>query len=225
MRNRSQKPRVKPPGVFSRLASAVCGRTQRLIQAGDALPLVVATYPRQNSWFASELSDALRLTFPALPNRITNSYEDALAQVPSVVVADLRSSNSCTCLGHHHPTVIHSRLTRALQADTGGRIGEIDLAVGAIRKWNPLPLAGLAAACSDDGPEYFEEIRFHAALLAVFLHELEHVAYPDRSETEVRMRSNRFFVDAVGELLGIEFGLGSGMPGPLTVEHRHLAHA
>jgi hypothetical protein len=115
-------------------------------------------------------------------------------------------------------------LTRALQADTGGRIGEIDLAVGAIREWNPLPLAGLAAACNDDGPESFEEIRFHVALLAVFLHELEHVAYPERPEAEVRVRSNCFFVDAVGELLGVEFGLASGIPGPLTVEHRHLAH-
>lgn len=223
MKKRLQKPRANGPRVWRRLASAVCGKAQRLIHAGDALPFVVATYPRQSSWFAVELSDALRLTFPALPSRITDSYGDALSRVPSVVVADLREANSCTCLGHHHPSLIHSRLTRSLQADTGGSVGEIDLAVGSIRTWNPLPLAGLAAACKDDGPQVFEDIRFHAALLAVFLHELEHVAYPERAEAEIRTRSNQFFVDAVSELLGFEFSIAAELPE--TVDHAHVAHA
>jgi hypothetical protein len=209
MRRRSQRQQARMPGLLSRLVGAVCGRTQRLITAGPSLPLVVATYPRQNGWLAAELSNSLRFTFPALTEDVKKDYCDALARGPAVVVAELRLANVCRCLGHHHPEVLHSPLTKSLQADTGGSIGEIDLAVGSIRKWNPLPLASLAAACNESLRDSFEEVRFHAALLAVFLHELEHMVYPDRAEDEIRSRSNRFYVDAVGELLGIQFGLAS----------------
>ena len=211
------------PGLLSRMVGAVCGRAQHLITAGPSLPLVLATYPRQNSWLAAELSNSLRMTFPALTEDVKRGYRDALARVPSVIVAELRLANVCSCLGHHHPEVIHSPLTRSLQADTGGTIGEIDLAVGSIRDWNPLPLAGLAAACNESLRDSFEEVRFHAALLAVFLHELEHLAYPERPEDEIRRRSNRFFVDSVGELLGIQFGLASDQSPPLFGGQPHFA--
>lgn len=191
--------------------------------AGPSLPLVVATYPRQNKWLAVELSNSLRFTFPALTEEVTRGYREALARVPSLIVAELRLANVCSCLGHHHPEVIHSALTRGLQADTGGTIGEIDLAVGSIREWNPLPLAGLAAACNESFRGSFEEVRFHAALLAVFLHELEHVAYPNKPEDEIRQRSNRFFVEAVGELLGFQFGLASDVPMHLIGKQPHFA--
>ena len=223
MRRRAQRRRVRMPGLFSRLLGAVCGRTQRLITAGPSLPLVLATYPRQNSWLAAELSNSLRFTVPALTNEVTQGYRDALSRAPSVIVAELRLANVCSCLGHHHPEVNHSQLTKSLQADTGCAIGEIDLAVGSIREWNPLPLAGLAAACNGSLRDSFEEVRFRAALLAVFLHELEHVAYPERPEEDIRRRSNRFFVDAVGELLGVQFGLASDKSQHLFVEQPHFA--
>jgi hypothetical protein len=223
MRRRSQRRQVQTPGLISRMVGAMCGRAQRLIAAGPSLPLVLATYPRQNGWLAAELSNSLRFTFPALTAAVKGDYGDALARVPSVIVAELRLANACSCLGHHHPELTHSPLTKSLQADTGGAIGEIDLAVGTIRQWNPLPLAGLAAACNESLRDSFEEVRFHAALLAVFLHELEHVAYPERSEDEIRRRSNRFFVDAVGELLGVQFGLTSDESAHLLVEQPHFA--
>lgn len=222
MRKRLQRRRVRMPGFFSRMVGAVCGRAQHLITAGPSLPLVLATYPRQKSWLALELSNSLRITFPALTEDVKQGYRDALARVPSVIVAELRLANVCNCLGHHHPEVIHSSLTRSLKADTGGSIGEIDLAVGSIREWNPLPLAGLAAAGNESLRDSFEEVRFHAALLAVFLHELEHVAYPERPEDEIRQRSNRFFVDAVGELAGIQFGLAASST-PLLNSQPHFA--
>lgn len=222
MGRRSLKVRANSAGLLSRFASAICGRSQLLIKAGDDLPLVVATYQRSEARFANELSDSLRFTFPALSNAVTCNYREALASAPSVIVADLRSINACTCLGHHHPAVSHSRLTRTLQVDTGGKVGEIDLAVSAIRHWNPLPLAALAAACNDDRLGSFEEVRFHVALLSVFLHELEHVAFPERPEPEIRNRSNRFFVSAVSELLGVEFGLASGFTAGTMLDQPHF---
>lgn len=223
MRRRSQRRRVRMPGLLSRIVGAVCGRTQQLITAGPSLPLVLATYPRQNGWLAVELNNALRFTFPALTEDVTHDYRDALARVPSVIVAELRLANVCSCLGHHHPELTHSPLTKSLQADTGGAIAEIDLAVGSIREWNPLPLAGLAAACNESLRDSFEDVRFHAALLAVFLHELEHVAYPDKPEDEIRRRSNRFFADAVGELLGVQFGLAPDKLPRLINQQPHFA--
>ena len=223
MRRRLQRRRVRMPGLLSRLAGALYGRAQHLITAGPLLPLVLATYPRQSRWLAIELSNSLRITFPALTEEVKQGYFDALARVPSVIVAELRLENVCSCLGHHHPEVIHSPLTRSLQADTGGTIGEIDLAVGSIREWNPLPLAGLAVACNDRLRDSFEEVRFHAALLSVFLHEMEHAAYPERPENEIRQRSNLFFANAVGELLGIQFGLAAEQSTPLLVGRPHFA--
>lgn len=223
MRSRSRRRGVPTPGLLSRMLGAVCGRAQEVIAAGPSLPLVLATYPRQSRWLAAELSSALRFTFPALPEDVKRGYRDALARVPSLIVAELRLANVCSCLGHHHPEAAHGPLTKSLQADTGGAIGEIDLAVGSIREWNPLPLAGLAALCNESSRDSFQEIRFHAALLAVFLHELEHMAYPDRPEDEIRGRSNRFFVDAVGELLGIQFGLAPDNPAHLLGEQPHFA--
>ena len=89
--------------------------------------------------------------------------------------------------------------------------------------WSCLPRAGLAAACNGSLRDSCEEVRFRAALLAVFLHELEHVAYPERPEEDIRRRSNRFFVDAVGELLGVQFGLASDKSQHLFVEQPHFA--
>ena len=207
-------------GLLSRLVESLLGKGEMLIAAGDALPLVVASYPRGRFWFASSLSDVLRFTFPGLPAELRRAYADTLAELPPVVVADLRRRNVCACLGHHHHQAAHSSLTRRLAADTGGGIGEIDLAVEAIRAWNPLPLAGLAAACNHDIEPLSDDIRFRSALLSVFLHELEHVAFPARSESEVRRRSNRFFVDVVAAQIGGEFGLAPHVDA-LVVETAH----
>ena len=175
MRVRRRWNRPGSSGLLAGFAERIVGKGEALIAAGDSLPLVVASYPRGRSWFAASLGDVLRFTFPSLPAALRSAYADVLAKLPPVVVADLRRRNVCTCLGHHHPQSAHSLLARRIAADTGGGIGEIDLAVEAIRAWNPLPLAGLAAACNEDVARLSEDVRFRAALLSVFLHELEHV--------------------------------------------------
>ncbi len=207
VRRRRKQAGAGPSGLLARFAEAIVGKGETLIAEGDSLPLVVASYPRGRAWFASSLRDVLRFTYPGLPAALREAYSEVLAQIPPVVVADLRRRNVCTCLGHHHPQATHGGLARRIAADTGGGIGEIDLAVEAIRAWNPLPLAGLAAACNEDVAPLSEDIRFRSALLSVFLHELEHLAFPNRPEAEVRRRSNRFFIGTVAAQIGGEFGL------------------
>lgn len=207
---------IHPRGLLAEVIDRLRGRDQLLIQAGGELPLVVASYPRGSYGFATSLQSALGPTFRLISPSIRDTYREVLMRIPSVVVALLRARNRCTCLGHHHIPGTESRLARRLSADTGRRAGEIDLAVEAIRQWEPLPLSGLAVAGGWElvAHPYRAELeyhRFHTALLSVFLHELEHLAYPDRPEAEIRLRSNEFYLAAVREFVAAEFGATFGI--------------
>jgi hypothetical protein len=215
---RHRLPRIHPRGLLLQLYDYIRGHDQLLIQAGDELPLIVASYPRGRTWFATSLQSALCSIFRSLPSGQREGYRDVLDRVPSLVVAELRRVNACGCLGHHHPPGTESRLARRLSADTGLRVGEIDLAIPSIRSWQPLPLAALAAAvaASEHSPRgetnaELEYRRFHTAVLAVFLHELEHLAFPDRPEQAVRRRSDEFYGSAMRDYVREEYGVAFGI--------------
>ena len=212
---RHRRERAHAAGLFRQLLSRVVGKGQALISAGDELPLVLARYPRGRSKLADSLRDAVKHTFPALPAPIRSLYQDVLQRATPVVIADLRGRNPCTCLGHHHPPSSQSVFARGFAAETGRKVGEIDLAIDAIRAWEPLPLSGLAAEawvpeCDRVSKTEFSQARFHAALLSVFLHELEHLAFPEHTEHQVRERSNGFYVSALRAQLSRDFGLEFG---------------
>lgn len=203
--------RVRPKALAVELAERLLGRGERLIRTGEEMPLVVAGYPRGSARLAAALSESLRFTLPSLPQPVRDSYRSVLAELPSVIVADLRKHNTCSCLGHHHQSATLAS-TRQLSSDTGASVGEIDLAVEAIRAWEPLPLATLAVPASDRKTRTrLADLRFHVGLLSVFLHELEHVAFPERAESEIRARSDDFYRRALraqlNSELGAEFGL------------------
>ena len=102
-------------------------------------------------------------------------------------------------------------MARRLAGDTGLRVGEIDLAVEAIRRWEPLPLAALAAQPSAVNCPELEEFRFHIALLTIFFHEMEHLAFPERREQEVRKRSTGFYAASLREFFSQELGVSYGI--------------
>lgn len=213
--------RVRPKGLLAEFAERLIGRGQVLLSTGDRYPLILAVYPRGRAWFADSLRSALLYTLPALPQTLRAGYDEAFDRLPSLVVADLRRRNLCACLGHHHPPPSDGPIARRLAVETGGRVGEIDLAVEAIREWAPLPLSNLAAEqfvppADSESKLVYGRIRFHAALLSVLLHELEHVAFPDRDEGSIRRRSDDFYQDALGYLLAEEFGASFGIGARLT---------
>lgn len=209
--------RVRPKSLAVEFAERLLGRGEHLICAGDGLPLIVASYPRGKARFASALAESVRLTLPSLPPPIRGSYRSILDALPSVVVADLRKRNVCECLGHHHPSNTLAT-ARRLTIDTGGRVGEIDLAVEAIRCWEPLPIATRAVGTMNRGARLrLDDLRFHVGLLSVLLHELEHVAFPSRPESQIRARSDQFYRDALAAQLLTEFGAGFGFDAPLAV--------
>jgi hypothetical protein len=204
--------------LLLQLYDRIRGRDQLLIQAGDELPLVVASYPKGRAWFGASLQSALCSIFRSLSSEQRAVYREALDRTPSMVVVELRRANACGCLGHHHPPGTESRLARRLAADTGLVVGEIDLAVQSIREWQPLPLAALAAAVAAteqssraETSAELEYRRFHTALLAVFLHEIEHLAFPARPEQAVRRRSDEFYLSAMRDYVRVEYGVAYGI--------------
>jgi hypothetical protein len=57
-------------------------------------------------------------------------------------------------------------------------------------------------------------MHFEAAILAVLLHELHHLAFPDKNEREIRITSNQFYTDVMRELVMRESGHDYGMATP-----------
>jgi hypothetical protein len=193
--------RVHDPGHVHRLLEWLRGSEQTLVRGAKDWPLLLLRYPRGGRAVAAELREAWLHTLPALASPLAASYREMLGRLPALVVVLLRERNVCTCLGHHHPQGTESRLTRRLAADVGGEVGEIDLAWESIRQWQPNPLSALAAAVAEPS---FARLQFRTAMLTVLLHELEHLAYPDRGEGAVRMASDAFYSEVLNELLAQE---------------------
>ncbi len=204
--------RIHPRGVLERLLERLRGREQRLVRAGAEMPLLLVSYPRGGEAVAREIEVAYAHTWPRLSAEARAPYEKFFPLLPTLVVVLLRPHNLCDCLGHRHPRGAESRLTRRLAADLGSAVAEIDLAYEAIRGWQPQPLSSMAAG--DLGPR-LDDLHFQAAVLAVLLHELEHLAIPLSAEQETRARSNGFYARVMQELVAEESGAVYGMASPL----------
>jgi hypothetical protein len=204
---------IHPRGIISGVLDRLRGREQLLVRAGDELPLLLLSYPRGAIAAAREIETAYAHTLRRLSGETLAPYGSMIASAPSMAVVILHPLNPCECLGHHHPRGSESRFTRRLAADLGEPVGEIDLAYEGIRKWEPEPLSSLAVG---DLGGRLPAIHFQAGVLAVLLHELEHLVFPERTEREIRIRSNRFYSAAMRELVaedsGGRYGMASSLP-------------
>ena len=198
-------------GILRRAIERLRGRRQLLVRAGDNLPLLLS-YPAGAIDVAREIEAAYARTLGRLSAAARAPYQPLMESAPAVVVVILHQFNPCECLGHHHPRGAESRLARRLAADLGEWIGEIDIAYDGIRKWEPEPLSSLAVG---DLGGRLPAIHFQAGVLAVLLHELEHLVFPERTEQEIRIRSNRFYSAAMRDLIAEETGDTYGMASPL----------
>ncbi|MCS7314475.1 MAG: hypothetical protein RMI94_05135 [Bryobacterales bacterium] len=200
--------KVHVPGVLARLKERIRGREQKLVRGGWQMPLLLLVYPRGAGAVASELEHAYAHALPASGSEVRGLYGDLWRALPALIVVQLRERNPCGCLGHHHPPGTESRLARRLASELGHPVAEIDLAYESIRAWQPEPLASLAA---EEAAGRLEPLRLRAALLAVLLHEMEHLAFPERSESEILHRSRTFYRRAMSELVGKELGKDYGI--------------
>ena len=184
------------------------GREQLLVRPGEGFPILLLTYPKGRENDVEEIQTILAHRLPGIPRRIVEPYVEALAALPAMVVVILRPRNTCGCLGHCHPHGAESRLARRLSSDLGSYVGEVDLAYESLRDWEPHPISALAAG---DLGGRLPSMHMEAALLAVFLHELEHIAVPDRVERDIRSTSNDFYMNLMQELVLGEGGVTYGM--------------
>ena len=213
------------PGLLTRLYRRLRGSEQVLVRPVAELPLVLLSYAKGDAEGVEPFRESLEVVWAALPESFRQRYAGTLRSAPPLVVVQLRRRNICSCLGHHHPSGTESRLTRKLRSLSGVRTGELDLAFEAIREWEPLPLSHLALPPEADTKE-MNSLQWELALLAVFLHELHHLAHPDEPESAVRSRSQQFYADALShfvfEQFGVEFGLRpetEAVPPPLAPNH------
>lgn len=206
--------KVHLPSLTQLLAERIRGREQLLVRPGQGLPLLLITYPRGKEEIARQIESAFTHTLPAPAGTALAHYTRTLESLPVMVVVLLRPTNPCGCLGHVHPPGTESRLARRLAADLNSPVAEIDLAYEEIRKWAPRPISALATG--NLGGK-LPSLHFEAALLAVLLHELEHVAFPDRREAGVRTASNELYLNLMRELVrregGQEYGISRAAPG------------
>jgi hypothetical protein len=202
---------VHPRGIFRTFVDRLRGREQLLVRAGGGLPLLLLSVPRGALEVGREVEAAYAHTLLRLNPETRNAYAPVFQSLPGIVVVILNPLNACECLGHHHPRGSESRFTRRLAADLGEPVGEIDLAYEGIRKWEPEPLSSLAAG---ELGGRLPSIHFQAGVLAVLLHELEHLVFPERSEQEIRTRSNHFYTAAMQELVAEESGIRYGVASP-----------
>lgn len=196
------------PGILARLRERIRGREQRLVRAGAEMPLLLLVYPRGAREVALELESTYAHLLPAGGSGARELYHDLWGALPAIIVVQLREKNPCGCLGHHHPPGTESRLARKLGAELGHPVAEIDLAYESIRAWRPEPLAALAA---DEPGGRLDPLRFRVALLTVLMHEMEHLAFPERSEQQIHGRSRDFYRRTMSELVGEELGKDYGI--------------
>jgi len=205
--------RIHPQSLLRQIYLWIRGTEQILVRPAAELPLVLISYAKGDREGMEHLKESLEETWMTLPETFRQRYAEVLGQVPPFVVTLLRRRNLCACLGHHHPPGTESRLTRRLRGMSGVATGEIDLAYEAIREWEPQPLS-LPALHSAAETDEFRSFQWQLALLAVFLHELNHLVSPKESEARVRGKSQQFYEDVlahfVAERFGVEYGLRHG---------------
>ncbi len=199
---------IHPPGLLSRLLEWLRGRRQRLVRAGEGMPLLLLSYPAGSESAAGLVETAYSRTLGGISPQVRGPYQELWPALPALVVVLLRPRNPCGCLGHHHPAGTESRLARRLAADLGHAVAEIDLAYQAIEDWQPEPLASLGVGAA---PARLRPLHFQAAVLAVLLHEMEHLAFPQRGERQILARSREFYAQAMRELVSGELGRDYGM--------------
>jgi hypothetical protein len=177
------------------------GRRYRLARLGEpAASLVVIAHGWRDARVARRVAVALEDDWPGVPERCREAYGEILAGAPELVVLDLRRQNRCGCLGHRHPYVREEPFAEAHEAFRGAAVGEMDIAWKRIEAWPALPLQDTALDTRFFEGSRLDEFRnrqFRLRLLSVFLHETNHLVYPNEPEQSVRSRSLAFYREAL----------------------------
>jgi len=173
---------------------------EELAAEGPAPLLVVIAHRWRDTTVARQVRQSLEEDWPSVARVYREAYQGILASAPPLIVLDLRRNNRCGCLGHRHPLVREQPFAEPHEAFRGADIGEIDIAWQRVEAWPALPLQDTALdARFFEGSRLddFRSRQFRLRLLSVFLHETNHLVFPNEAEDSVRARSLNFYRDAL----------------------------
>ncbi len=163
-------------------------------------PVVVVAYSFRDAVVAAEFAAAVERDWSQVPDPCRQAYDEILFRAPGFVVAQLRRTNVCGCLGHRHVVVKEGPFVEPHEALGGESCAEVDIAFERVKAWQPLPLSDTALDTkflSGSRLEEFHAVQFRLRLLSVLLHEVNHWVFPFESEASVRKRSLAFYRDAL----------------------------
>lgn len=163
-------------------------------------PLVIIAHFFRDAAQARQLARVVEDDWAGAPTRSREAYEEILRKAPGLVIIQLRRKNVCGCLGHRHMVVKEAPFAEFHDAFGGASVGEMDIAYKRVETWQALPLTDTALDTRFLEGSRLEE--FHAAqirlrLLSVFLHETNHLVFPNEPEASVRERSLAFYREAM----------------------------
>jgi hypothetical protein len=177
------------------------GRRYLISQLRDRpMPLVVIAHSVRDADAARRVAHALEHDWAKAPQSSRETYDEILLRVPEMVVIQLRRKNLCGCLGHRHVLVTERPFAEHHAAFAGLNIGEMDIAFERVNTWQPLPLSDTAwdtKFLEGSRLEEFHACQFRLRMLMVFLHETNHLVFPQESEATVRERSLNFYREAL----------------------------
>jgi len=166
----------------------------------EAPVLVVIAHRWRDAAVVGRVQRALEEDWPSVPLVYREAYQTILASAPGLIVLDLRRNNRCGCLGHRHPVVRERPFAELHEAFCGSAIGEVDIAWQRVQAWPALPLHDTALDARFFEGSRLDDFRgrqFRLRLLSVFLHETNHLVFPNEAEDSVRARSLNFYRDAL----------------------------
>jgi hypothetical protein len=182
-------------------------RVAKLARTSEAVPrdeppplLVVIAHRWRDTAVARRMQNALEEDWSSVAHVYREVYRTILASAPALIILDLRRKNHCGCLGHRHPIVREQPFAESHEAFHGATIGEVDIAWQRVEAWPALPLQDTALDARFFEGSRLDEFRgrqFHLRLLSVFLHETNHLVFPNEAEDTVRARSLNFYRDAI----------------------------
>lgn len=182
-------------------------RVAKLSRFAEGLPddeppplLVVIAYRWRDAAVAGRMQQALEEDWRSVALVYREAYQTILASAPELIILDLRRNNHCGCLGHRHPIVREQPFAEPHETFRGAAIGEVDIAWQRVAAWPALPLQDTALDARFFEGSRLDEFRsrqFRLRLLSVFLHETNHLVFPNEAEESVRARSLNFYRDAI----------------------------
>ncbi len=145
---------------------------------------------------ARRIAATVEQDWPQIPADYSRAYDEILQLAPRILVVQLRKTNLCGCLAHRHVFVREPAFAEAHESLGNATVGEMDIAYRRVETWTALPLTDTAFDArflEGSRQQEFRRLQLRLKLLAIVLHETNHLVFSQEGENTVRERSMNFY--------------------------------